>query len=1715
MYAVAPGYIVIARLPGRGAPILKGEVLNHLLNWPGFVVLRHEITERKPDGTDGQVGVLYSLSMHLMPPAWGTTKNAGGKPEVVIDSEAEEPYLLEIPWFKSLWERRHGAFVRVANVPSGPNVPLGTVVWAAEKVGQDSKGTLDKAQYKVWDKQLRAVDIKAPGTDVVQWMYKPAPATLTLAAHSLAEGKTVTFGEPFFPVAKGDAIGFVSELPPDVYRSRKMAYSVEIQDESGKKTKEEHRVGVWRSGFLHLQFFAPEGAAADKKVNGVDLLVRLAEGIADGMKDNKGQPIKAPRFFPIEDAGEDANKGPDGILSHSEIETRFKQALPEEDGKRFEKAFADMEKTQGRNSVHLDFGYAHDIVAMMDGDTSFAPKAEAALDWAVGCSMAYPVELQIDAQRLPPPNKNSLADGKYTLNIAFEKGRQSAPAVLQCTERCDRESCGGGALAPRAPPASASTSEPASTSEAAPAPTQPCAPKPLVLDQGNFNSRLKDGVLTLRLSVPADADRMKVTGGPGLFIGAEKSPDASMVVLLSDALKERWRNTKLTGIMEWAPKVINAIHKKVKEAGITLPLGTEEFAWSQADTTVAIGRKDLDEGDTNTIFAGALSVIKRVLGSGPGLISVDGKIVSLHPVTALWLLNLLERAKKLSVNSTFKRESFDTFTSAPFSIGWVTAQPSSDEVHEVSLGETVHALVVDDEFEYDQARSLKLLATSGNRQLVLAAAAPYGAGGVISLPVTTCFWGEWALKSSPSESWTGRIFGSKRIKVPAPEFADYSAEEKAMHLDMPRKLSNGGFLWMLKVKGRPPAELEGVVGVQVKKEKGEWPAETAREKVLLPAVARASNLSAEDRKALEDVPRNREALSLEGNFIVGLKPAAAAASAPAQKVKPIDATKLEVAAGITLAQFQTASKDIKLACSLLAALQAVRGKTGQLKVVRISRSGLELQVRALESLPAANIPLPEAGKEDEGPFVRLAKKVLGSRGVTVERPKQMSSPASIDEVVLRMDRGALESLSQCDELKSKAGALIVDAEQRFILGATGAQVADSFPLGEVTEAYRAGGGEFRLSVALARGLESLKRKGCKLTLAHLSSDGVSCRISGSAKVLAEAAEAARASGLFGLVEQSGEVLSLVASPDAAHSLFVAVNAEPLFRHLSTREDIKPGEPVQYRFVFETANGIHLLSENGECPLHGDSVTSDVYSKHIGGAEVKRSSPSWAAGSFEKLQLCPPTLTWATVGGVPSVVVDVALLGSAALWQGYELHLFRWRKATAGKASAEPKPGNAKPVQKVKVQPSVTTYQFKVPVTKDEDFRESNVFRVEAIPAVSVNKGAIAVRPLPVQEEIDCHPRWLTDSIIIEDSVDNELSIACLAAGVEVAEFVGEQWRKNDNLPEFEIVVKDLSPLSPASASVDVTAAFELPNNTGAHGFLDRNGWIRARIPLALAAKTGAVTGAISGTATPGKGPLAQAKPNANSGSKSRSKSLSPGSYEISVQRPAGLQVRGKPFSACSVKKYCYEAKCDGQCPPPASRFVPTSFDFLKGLAPLIRAYSQRYRVPPVAAAGILAEAHTAKTLKEMIRKSLERYQPFLLTELEGASKLSPLPPVPEVRVTAGDVVDRFDASYRSSFSDGSAGPTRTREEILRFLDSGEAAVQVAALGIKTAQDALRGRTLGFPRWKREAELMNQYWRGNKSPDASQMIGPNRRHPDDGCWVCLQREQFLSALGIQE
>jgi len=68
-------------------------------------------------------------------------------------------------------------------------------------------------------------------------------------------------------------------------------------------------------------------------------------------------------------------------------------------------------------------------------------------------------------------------------------------------------------------------------------------------------------------------------------------------------------------------------------------------------------------------------------------------------------------------------------------------------------------------------------------------------------------------------------------------------------------VGNGSFLWMLKVKGRPPAELEGVVGVQVKKEKGEWPAETARQKVMLSAVARASSLSAEDRKALEDGPR--------------------------------------------------------------------------------------------------------------------------------------------------------------------------------------------------------------------------------------------------------------------------------------------------------------------------------------------------------------------------------------------------------------------------------------------------------------------------------------------------------------------------------------------------------------------------------------------------------------------------------------------------------------------------------------------------------------------------------------------------------------------------------------------------------------------------------------------------------------------------------------------
>lgn len=1651
--ALGPGYVVAARLPGLGSPVLYSDPLAHLGQWPGFVLLRHELAEH---AENGKRGIFYSLYMHLCPPALSVEKSRDGSPSVKLDPA--DPYLSQVPWFRNLWQRRFGAFVRVVDPPAkpaaaAPTFALGELLWSAQPVPEDfAKSRNSPARRATYSTFGRVPSLCPTGPDgTLEWLFKPSPAQLPEAAQAFAEGKVVTFSEPFFPVNAADPLGFVAPLPDSAIQAMfGFSYEALLMDEKGDETSVRRRA-EFRSGALHFQVFAPVEDPGDGKVNGIELLASLAEQITQGGSSSSGNGNGAgapasPKLITVEDDGDD------NFLSLEELKGRFKDALPSEDASRFEKAFEGCEDILVHDKTHADFSYASKVIALLDSATSFSPPSDA--DWSAGCRYTYPVTVELALEHLLPPDKNPLAGGQYHIALAFEKGPPEAAIPLSCGEDCHKSECGKGKLGFHPPPAGDSAGGSVTPNPRA------CAPGALVLDAGAFNARTSAGVLKLSLRVPAEADRMKLSAGPGFFLASDKSPGQSELIFLSDALKERWRNVKLKQPNEWSQSGYDALAQKLEKYSLHLAPESRELAWIDSGKEVAIGRKELVGG-----LAGFVSKVKTGL---LGFLGAVSDVVNLHPVTALWLLNALSLRDRASLTASPAAAAFGNKDPKPFCLSWA-APP------EPALGDAVHALVLDDDLGYDNKRSVTLLAKQGDRTLVLADRAPYGAGGVIALPLTVTFWGQWTLTSNPEERHSDAVVGVKTLTVPALEFDDYSPRELASDLNAPKRLSDGAFLWMLKVKGRAPREVEGVVGVQVE-QLGRWPADGVREPVLLPAFARSSGLSPADAKALEAIPAQRQYLRMDGEWILGADEVAA-------KKDRILPGAINIAPGLPLSAFLRAPSDVRIACSLMDAVQSLRGKVDRhLKIARIDPEGLELQLRPLGPIP---IPQGAAASPGESPLLIAARHWL-PRTVSVQQAEKVSAPSSVGEITLRIAPGALERLEACAALKPRAAALRTSPDGLFIVDATDGAATNDFPWSEIATAYRESGGAFRLSVELAKGLHYLANvaKLAPVAIAYLSSDGVTCLVATANN--AKAAEAARSSGLFASVEPRGSQLKLVACLDPEHSLFVKVDPAPVLAALQQRDDIEPGKVLPFRFFFETANGIHYLPRKGggSCPLHGDAVPSAAYNDYIPAAAPLRSRPSAVAGQFRKIALDGPRLTWATVG-TGAILADVALLGEESQWAGCELAFYRYPASGAGGLTKGPaaktRPANAVLASKVKVAPGQTTYSARIAVTDDAAFSGVVAVRVEANPPHASDAG-----PSLAEATIDCTPRFLSSEPLLDDSVTGELLVQAHLTCVPFAEGRSVSAKTT----KFTVSVTEMtSRQEPPAIRYDPPAA-----NDGKTGYVDAKGWARARIAL--------------GTGKPSPSPPHPGRPQATT---PRVRSLQPGAYQICVTATA----RGKTFECKG--KYILDPPC-ASCPSPQANYpyAPEAMDLVFRLASPIRAYSERYQVPPAALAGALADEYSANRGWDISARWADDDVIVANTPppLQEADLAKSRAPVPGATLNKGSVSPRsaqqlycqYSSQLEARYSDSKAACGGLDE----YLRSSQGIVQRAAVVLREGQDILAHLMLGFPKCKREAILAEYYLKGPERQLGAASAREQLR-PSEGCRICLQRSQLLAEL----
>lgn len=176
--AAMPGYIVAARLltagkEGDNKYLLSATEGRHL----GFVLIRHELTEPESAASD-RVHPLYSLYMHLAPPAWGSVET--------------DKAFVQAPWLASFLKMQHGA---VVNLDASAD-DVGRTFWAQEPLRSGAES------YKVRERAQPLTGAKA--------LTKPSPTDVREAIEALKKGSIITFDRPLFPVAAGETIGFLA-----------------------------------------------------------------------------------------------------------------------------------------------------------------------------------------------------------------------------------------------------------------------------------------------------------------------------------------------------------------------------------------------------------------------------------------------------------------------------------------------------------------------------------------------------------------------------------------------------------------------------------------------------------------------------------------------------------------------------------------------------------------------------------------------------------------------------------------------------------------------------------------------------------------------------------------------------------------------------------------------------------------------------------------------------------------------------------------------------------------------------------------------------------------------------------------------------------------------------------------------------------------------------------------------------------------------------------------------------------------------------------------------------------------------------------------------------------------------------------------------------------------------------------------------------------------
>ncbi|WNG39989.1 hypothetical protein F0U61_44630 [Archangium violaceum] len=1090
VHAIAPGYIVAARLPGPETPCTDPNVLDTLGNWPGFVLVRHEVQEILPSSqgsTPGtpRRGLFYSLYMHLHSPAFPVppkkdSKDAkektqsSGKPAPQAapkpDSQStdllaipeKDPYRVEVPWFRELFKRRFGAWVCLSETEG---FKLGALVWSLEDFAEG------KTSYKVLAEDGALKEIKPRNAQgVVQWIFKAPPLAYSKALQALAAGDVITFAEPFFPVGTGEVLGFVGPLKDPV-----------------------------RPAALHCQVFSP----VDDEQNGIRLLTELAKQI----ETSSGS---APQFIEVRE------DSPDNCLELEEIKNHLTKALPQEDQSAFSEATHAyfVEPANERSPKHP---YAEAVADFLDSKTSFAPQLDNP-DWNSCERFEYPLKLEIETVHLIPPEKNTMVEGGiYELEVGFEREISSG---VWTRLTCSKQGC------------------------------TTCKTKPLKID-GNKLQSANAGVLEFSLMVPALAERMTLKALKGFCIEQSYSLPGADGLLFAQGITRRWRNVRFAQLNEWSIESTQKLAAKVQEVfKDKIDLNAEDmehFAWCDSKKEVHLPRLLAD---------GTEQSAKLFVPNG--WLPPSAMLENLHPVSAVWLLNILDKQNKAHVRDEWRVPGFRQEDPSPVDFGWVKQAGTR------RVGDLLTAAVIDEDFGYDKENRVQLRLTQGNYTLPLTVGREFDPGGHIVQAVQASFWGSWTLELTDTSTPPKVLEASQplgifepSVSVVRPKLVKEEAEGERAIVERPRRLADGSWRWSFQFEEPVPRELLGFILLLTSDSK-EGPGLPYTQAVL-PVTARPY-LGSEGFKVDDPL------LVLEGDFIVGLTAEGKRileSATPKQKRQ-----QLQIIKDLVSYMDCLDARDILVGWGLVQGLAKLVEKKIVFELVSIEPDGLTCTLTT------------KSGK-------KLVENTTAEKIVELEKDKS-GSPRKLKITF---------ASAICEDSKQHA-LWRFDERNEFIHGRK-LTVKDAplggYAYGKYRDACRKTQ-LLRLHVSLASALGQVASQNRKKLppLVRLDLDGLDCVLDVSEKGVEERVRAAAVAGGFE-VEPADPTnkkhLRLIANPNTPDWLTVSFHPGRLFSQLA-QSGLEPGVTRYYWFEFMALNGQGLLERfGGESTGQGDGALS--------------------------------------------------------------------------------------------------------------------------------------------------------------------------------------------------------------------------------------------------------------------------------------------------------------------------------------------------------------------------------------------------------------------------------------------------------------------------------------------------------------------------------------------